>query len=332
MVPGPTLLIIVSAPPTYLQHEEGAVSMANYGSPHTNNSQFFITVVPCSHLDGTNVVVGYVLRGMGILKEMEKFTTDSFKPMVEIVVEECGVLSAHGNWHYYDPDDQLPPFPADWVEMNDKIKSYMCVENLLKQMRDHANLYYSKKEYVSALRHYKKMKRYYHVLKELPLCDHSLFQLTLSDLNLTSNANMAACQLKLGQYKDVVKLCTAVLIKEPDNVKALYRKGVAEVHLMNYDEGLQNLKEAHSKEPHDPLILKEFQNGKELMLAYRQFEKASIRKMFPELTATPVTPPPHCPTTATSPADTEMPSSSAVSPTSSSTQHSLSSMPSFSTD
>lgn len=64
-----------------LQHEEGAVSMANFGKPNTNNSQFFITSIECPHLDGTNIVVGYVLRGFGIISEMEKYSSNEAVPM-----------------------------------------------------------------------------------------------------------------------------------------------------------------------------------------------------------------------------------------------------------
>lgn len=55
--------------------------MANLGRPNTNNSQFFLTAVECYHLDGTNVVVGYVLRGYGVLAEMEKYTSDEAVPL-----------------------------------------------------------------------------------------------------------------------------------------------------------------------------------------------------------------------------------------------------------
>lgn len=50
--------------------------MANFGKPDTNNSQFFITSGDCYNLDGTNVVFGYVLRGFGVIGEMEKFATN----------------------------------------------------------------------------------------------------------------------------------------------------------------------------------------------------------------------------------------------------------------
>lgn len=60
--------------------------MANFGNPNTNNSQFFITSVDCPHLDGTNVVVGYVLRGFGIISEMEKFASNEAVPLRVILI------------------------------------------------------------------------------------------------------------------------------------------------------------------------------------------------------------------------------------------------------
>jgi len=56
--------------------------MANYGRPHSNNSQFFITAVESSHLDGSNVVFGRVLRGFDIIGEMEKMADDDAKPLI----------------------------------------------------------------------------------------------------------------------------------------------------------------------------------------------------------------------------------------------------------
>lgn len=64
----------------FAQHDEGVVSMANYGQRHSNNSQFIITSVVCDILNGTNVVVGRVMRGLGIIGEMEMNTTDEGQP------------------------------------------------------------------------------------------------------------------------------------------------------------------------------------------------------------------------------------------------------------
>lgn len=54
--------------------------MANCG-PNTNNSQFYITMVPCSHLDGTNVVVGRVRKGLNIIREVAGMPRKDDRPL-----------------------------------------------------------------------------------------------------------------------------------------------------------------------------------------------------------------------------------------------------------
>ena len=81
-------LYLVFKPNFCLQHTEpGMLSMANAGRPHTNGSQFCITTVPCSHLDGTNVVFGRVLAGLSIAVEMQgSVNGESFAPTVVSII------------------------------------------------------------------------------------------------------------------------------------------------------------------------------------------------------------------------------------------------------
>jgi len=76
-----------------LRHDKPfLLSMANAG-PNTNGSQFFVTTVVTSWLDGKHVVFGEVVEGFDIIKKIEGSQTDrGDKPLAAVKIANSGQL------------------------------------------------------------------------------------------------------------------------------------------------------------------------------------------------------------------------------------------------
>ncbi|ESN90692.1 hypothetical protein HELRODRAFT_108746 [Helobdella robusta] len=73
-----------------VKHDKrGVVGMANKG-PHTNASQFYITLQPATWMDTKYVAFGQVVDGSSTLKIIEKQATQNDRPTKEILITNVG--------------------------------------------------------------------------------------------------------------------------------------------------------------------------------------------------------------------------------------------------
>ncbi|KAM7135772.1 FK506-binding protein-like isoform 2-T2 [Molossus nigricans] len=94
------------------------------------------------------------------------------------------------------------------------------------------------------------------------------------------HANLAACQLLLGQPHLAAQSCDRVLEREPGHLKALYRRGVAQAALGKLEEATADLKKVLAVDPKNQAAQEEL--GKVIFQGKKQDAGLALglRKMF----------------------------------------------------
>lgn len=102
-------------------------------------------------------------------------------------------------------------------------------------------------------------------------------------LKITCNLNNAACKLKLKDYKQAEKMCTKVLELDSRNVKALYRRAQAYIHLVDLDLAEMDIKKALEIEPDNRDLKLEYKILKEKVREYNKKDAQFYGSIFAKM-------------------------------------------------
>jgi cyclophilin family peptidyl-prolyl cis-trans isomerase len=88
--------------PDYRRHFRGSLSMAHAGRD-TGNSQFFLTFIPTSHLNGRHTAFGRVVEGIEVLADLQRRSTmhQSNPPKADQIIT-AEVIRDRGHEYKFD--------------------------------------------------------------------------------------------------------------------------------------------------------------------------------------------------------------------------------------
>ncbi|XP_076902291.1 peptidyl-prolyl cis-trans isomerase FKBP62-like isoform X1 [Bidens hawaiensis] len=147
--------------------------------------------------------------------------------------------------------------------------------------KEEGNLWFKAGKYLKASKRYEKAAKY--IEYDTSFSDEEKKQ--AKTLKVSCNLNNAACKLKLKDYKQAEKLCTKVLESDSGNVKALYRRAQAYIHLADLYLAEIDIKKALEIEPGNRDVKLEYKVLKEKMREYNKKDAKFYGNMFAKLSA-----------------------------------------------
>lgn len=145
--------------------------------------------------------------------------------------------------------------------------------------KEEGNALFKAGKYVRASKRYEKAAKY--IEYDSSFSDEEKKQCKV--LKVSCNLNNAACKLKLKEYKEAEKLCTKVLELESMNVKALYRRAQAYVHLADLELAEFDIKKALEIDPDNRDVKLEYKKLKEKIREYNKKDAQLYGKMFSKI-------------------------------------------------
>ncbi|XP_023699812.1 peptidyl-prolyl cis-trans isomerase FKBP8 isoform X1 [Paramormyrops kingsleyae] len=149
---------------------------------------------------------------------------------------------------------------------------------LAGQKRERGNTYYQRGDYTFAVNSYGIALQITESSSKVDVSPQE--EEELLDMKVKCLNNIAAAQLKLDHYDAALRSCVSVLVHQPDNIKALFRKGKVLALQGEYAEAIKILKRALKLEPSNKTIHAELSKLVKKHSEQRDMEQAMYKKML----------------------------------------------------
>ena len=257
------LLLLPAIPP---QVDQGSPIEIDQGTPKVNSlpafslnqdtttGQVYLSARPIKQLEAPFIVLGMVIKGFGLLLEAEAQLIGNESSQVSLV--GWGSLEPSFDLEGIQPltDHGFPLWPEDGIKEG-IIEAQMRLK-IANNIRVAANERHRERDYATSARLYTIALRFldrFSLREETEFLDEKQMGDDLSICLL----NRSASNVKLGSsfsLKQAAHDCRTVLLREPDNAKALYRLGEAMMGLRSYESALTSFTEAARLQPQDPKV------------------------------------------------------------------------------
>jgi peptidylprolyl isomerase len=194
----------------------------------------------------------------------------------EKAILRCGSDYAYGKRGQGKiPADATLNFDVELINFGPKKKSrheYTPEEKIAEatQLKDAGNQSYAAKDFVSALEQYEEAAELVDVNEEPDV----------KALYITCKLNSSQACIGLQDYASALKQATDALKKDPNNVKGLYRRGVARNHLGLSEEACEDLMKALEIDPDNKAVKIELAKAKKAIADAKKKTKAIYGNFF----------------------------------------------------
>lgn len=149
---------------------------------------------------------------------------------------------------------------------------------LANRKRERGNVHYQRTDYAFAVNSYGIALQITEASSRVDISQEE--EEELLDMKVKCLNNMAAAQLKLDHYEAALRSCVSVLAHQPDNVKALFRKGKVLALQGEFAEAIKTLKMALKLEPSNKTIHAELSKLVKKHSEQKGAEQAMYKKML----------------------------------------------------